>query len=32
MPAELNWFWEHFDEAGWSIWEILYEKAEGEGQ
>jgi len=32
MKAEFEWFWQNFDDQGWSAWEVLYEKDPNEGK
>lgn len=30
MGVAMPWFWEHFDNEGWSLWYMRYDKMEGE--
>ncbi|KAM3129065.1 hypothetical protein pb186bvf_018843 [Paramecium bursaria] len=32
LKAEFQWLWANLDQAGWSAWEVLYQKSENEGK
>jgi elongation factor 1-gamma len=32
IPGQIQWLFDNFDAEGWSMWEISYNKIEGEGK